>query len=113
MRRELMRIRWVPGSTLLQGTSVMMSVLIFNGTSGRGYGLQNLAVRSIIFFNNTPSGYKLVGVHNRMGMKLASKYNGTLMVKSKLFELIKGFIVLHAAALPPPTVVQASCPHSS
>eukprot|EP00983_Pelagomonas_calceolata_P100516 1158577-Pelagomonas_calceolata.AAC.3 len=25
-----------------------------------------------------------------MGMKLASKLNGTLMVKSKLFELLKG-----------------------
>eukprot|EP00983_Pelagomonas_calceolata_P023959 754313-Pelagomonas_calceolata.AAC.3 len=35
--------------------------------------LRNLAVRSIIAFNSTPSGNKLVGVHNRMGMKLASK----------------------------------------
>eukprot|EP00983_Pelagomonas_calceolata_P055346 1144113-Pelagomonas_calceolata.AAC.11 len=52
--------------------------------------LHNLAVRSMIVFNSTPSGNKLVGIHNRMGMKLASKFNGTLMVKSKLFELIKG-----------------------
>eukprot|EP00983_Pelagomonas_calceolata_P022947 721791-Pelagomonas_calceolata.AAC.1 len=35
MKGELMLIGWVSGSTLLQGTSVMMSVLIFNGTSGR------------------------------------------------------------------------------
>eukprot|EP00983_Pelagomonas_calceolata_P036030 1127557-Pelagomonas_calceolata.AAC.1 len=48
--------------------------------------LQNLAVRSMIVFNSTSSGNRLVGVHNRMGMKLASKFNGTLMVK--LFELI-------------------------
>eukprot|EP00983_Pelagomonas_calceolata_P133689 1161986-Pelagomonas_calceolata.AAC.7 len=35
MRGELMWVGWVSGSTLLQGTSVMMSVFIFNGTSGR------------------------------------------------------------------------------
>eukprot|EP00983_Pelagomonas_calceolata_P071740 1151388-Pelagomonas_calceolata.AAC.1 len=35
MRGELLWIRWVSGSTLLQGTSVMMSVFIFNGASGR------------------------------------------------------------------------------
>eukprot|EP00983_Pelagomonas_calceolata_P038787 1136920-Pelagomonas_calceolata.AAC.2 len=35
MRGELMWIGWVSGSTMLQGTRVMMSVLIFNGTSGR------------------------------------------------------------------------------
>eukprot|EP00983_Pelagomonas_calceolata_P088853 1157249-Pelagomonas_calceolata.AAC.15 len=38
MRGELMWIGWVSGSMLLQGTSVMMSDFIFNGTSGRGYG---------------------------------------------------------------------------
>eukprot|EP00983_Pelagomonas_calceolata_P013331 426001-Pelagomonas_calceolata.AAC.1 len=27
-----------------------------------------------------------------MGMKLASKFNGTLMVKSKLFKLVKGVL---------------------
>eukprot|EP00983_Pelagomonas_calceolata_P034380 1077602-Pelagomonas_calceolata.AAC.1 len=32
MRGELMWIRWVSGRTLLQGTSVMMSAFIFNGT---------------------------------------------------------------------------------
>eukprot|EP00983_Pelagomonas_calceolata_P059481 1145932-Pelagomonas_calceolata.AAC.3 len=36
-----------------------------------------------------------------MGMKLASKFNGT-MIKSKLFEVIKD-ASLHAAAVPPPT----------
>eukprot|EP00983_Pelagomonas_calceolata_P020310 641034-Pelagomonas_calceolata.AAC.1 len=51
---------------------------------------QNLAVRSMIVLNSMPSGNKLVGVHNRVGMKLASKFIGALMVKSKLFELIKG-----------------------
>eukprot|EP00983_Pelagomonas_calceolata_P107134 1159309-Pelagomonas_calceolata.AAC.5 len=35
MRGELLGVGWVSGSTLLQGTSVMMSVFIFNGTSGR------------------------------------------------------------------------------
>eukprot|EP00983_Pelagomonas_calceolata_P065543 1148623-Pelagomonas_calceolata.AAC.2 len=40
--------------------------------------LQILAVRSMIIFNGTPGGNKLVGVHSRMGMKLASKFNGTL-----------------------------------
>eukprot|EP00983_Pelagomonas_calceolata_P010008 324737-Pelagomonas_calceolata.AAC.1 len=96
-----------------------------------------MAARSITVINSTPSGNELVGVHNRMGMKLASKFNGTLMVKSKLFELIKGvsnirgpantqkesiesqFLHyrvcrgLYAAAVPPPTVVQALCPHST
>eukprot|EP00967_Tisochrysis_lutea_P000498 scaffold604_cov20-Tisochrysis_lutea.AAC.3 len=43
MRGELMRIRWVSGSTLLQGTSVMMSVFICNSTSGRGRPLPSLA----------------------------------------------------------------------
>eukprot|EP00983_Pelagomonas_calceolata_P038780 1136917-Pelagomonas_calceolata.AAC.5 len=52
--------------------------------------LQNLTVRSMIVFNSTPSGNKLVDVQNRMGMKLASKFNGTLMVKPNLFELTKG-----------------------
>eukprot|EP00983_Pelagomonas_calceolata_P003305 107262-Pelagomonas_calceolata.AAC.1 len=55
---------------------------------------QKLAVKSMIMktkivFNSMPSSDKLVGAHNRMGMKLASKFNGTMMVKSKLFELIK------------------------
>eukprot|EP00983_Pelagomonas_calceolata_P084082 1156293-Pelagomonas_calceolata.AAC.1 len=64
----------------------------------RSTRLQNLAARSMIVFNNTPSGNKLVGVHNRVGMKLASKFNDTLMVKST---------GLHAATVLPPTVVQA------
>eukprot|EP00983_Pelagomonas_calceolata_P013809 442381-Pelagomonas_calceolata.AAC.1 len=58
-----------------------------------------------------------------MGMKFASKFNGTLVVKTQLFKLVKGMLSVtgpantqkddvHAAAVPPPTVVQASCPHS-
>eukprot|EP00983_Pelagomonas_calceolata_P095741 1158047-Pelagomonas_calceolata.AAC.2 len=39
--------------------------------------LLSLAVRSILVFNSTPSGNKLVGVHNRMGVKLESKFSGT------------------------------------
>eukprot|EP00983_Pelagomonas_calceolata_P047319 1140579-Pelagomonas_calceolata.AAC.3 len=54
--------------------------------------LQNLAMRRMIVFNSMPSGNKLVGVHNRMGMKFASKFNGTSMVKSKLLKLIKGVL---------------------
>eukprot|EP00983_Pelagomonas_calceolata_P005254 171598-Pelagomonas_calceolata.AAC.1 len=45
-------------------------------------------------FHCIPSSKKLVGIRNRMGimvmMKLTSKSNGTLVVKSKLFELVKG-----------------------
>eukprot|EP00983_Pelagomonas_calceolata_P028816 902775-Pelagomonas_calceolata.AAC.1 len=39
--------------------------------------LQNLAVISMVVFKSTPSGYKLVGIQNRMGTKLASQFNGT------------------------------------
>eukprot|EP00983_Pelagomonas_calceolata_P030700 964210-Pelagomonas_calceolata.AAC.2 len=56
----------------------------------RSSWLQNLAVRSIDISNNTASGNKLVVICNRTGMKFVSKFNDTLMVKFKLFELIKG-----------------------
>eukprot|EP00983_Pelagomonas_calceolata_P127086 1161366-Pelagomonas_calceolata.AAC.1 len=59
-------------------------------TVGGSTLLRKLAVRRMIVFSSTPSGNELVGLHNRMGMKLASKLYGTLIVKSKLFELIKG-----------------------
>eukprot|EP00983_Pelagomonas_calceolata_P123100 1160971-Pelagomonas_calceolata.AAC.3 len=36
--------------------------------------LQDLAVRSSIVFNSMPSGNKLVGILNGMGMKFASKF---------------------------------------
>eukprot|EP00983_Pelagomonas_calceolata_P057857 1145246-Pelagomonas_calceolata.AAC.5 len=49
--------------------------------------LHNLATRSILVFNSTPSGNKLVGTQNRMGMKFASKFSGALVVKSQLFKL--------------------------
>eukprot|EP00983_Pelagomonas_calceolata_P096019 1158082-Pelagomonas_calceolata.AAC.9 len=48
--------------------------------------LQKLAVRSVFVFNSMPSN-KLVGEHNRMPMKFASKFVGTLVVKSQLFKL--------------------------
>eukprot|EP00983_Pelagomonas_calceolata_P078653 1154329-Pelagomonas_calceolata.AAC.1 len=43
--------------------------------------LHNLAARNNLVFNCTPSGNKLVGIHNRMGMKFASKFIGALVVK--------------------------------
>eukprot|EP00983_Pelagomonas_calceolata_P078376 1154238-Pelagomonas_calceolata.AAC.2 len=46
--------------------------------------LQNLAARNMIVFNSTPSGNKLVGVHDRMGMKFASIFNGALVFQSQL-----------------------------
>eukprot|EP00983_Pelagomonas_calceolata_P118921 1160550-Pelagomonas_calceolata.AAC.2 len=58
--------------------------------------LHNMPVRSIIAFNSTPSGNKLADIHNRMGMKFANKCIGA---------------GLHAAAVSPPTAVQASCLH--
>eukprot|EP00983_Pelagomonas_calceolata_P045112 1139561-Pelagomonas_calceolata.AAC.1 len=42
--------------------------------------LQNLAVRKY-FYNSAPSGDKLVGILNRMGMKFASKLHGTLVAQ--------------------------------
>eukprot|EP00983_Pelagomonas_calceolata_P053662 1143386-Pelagomonas_calceolata.AAC.2 len=65
--QELTRIRRINGSTQLQ----------------------HLAVRNFIVFNSTPSGNKLVGVHNRMGMQFARKSKGMLVVKSQLFKLVK------------------------
>eukprot|EP00983_Pelagomonas_calceolata_P038182 1136701-Pelagomonas_calceolata.AAC.1 len=59
---------------------------------------QHLAVRSMIVFDSTPSGNKLVGIHNRMGMKFPSKFSGPLMVKSKLFELVKGVFYITGPA---------------
>eukprot|EP00983_Pelagomonas_calceolata_P087567 1156980-Pelagomonas_calceolata.AAC.13 len=49
--------------------------------------LHNLAARSTLVFNSTPSGNKLVGIHDRMGMKFASKFIGAVVVKSQLFKL--------------------------
>eukprot|EP00983_Pelagomonas_calceolata_P006953 226277-Pelagomonas_calceolata.AAC.1 len=40
--------------------------------------LHSLAMRGILVFNSTPSGNKLVGIHNRMGITFASKFIGTL-----------------------------------
>eukprot|EP00983_Pelagomonas_calceolata_P066574 1149102-Pelagomonas_calceolata.AAC.8 len=49
--------------------------------------LQNLFVRSISVLNSTPSGSKPVGIHDRMGMKFASKFNGALVVQPQLLKL--------------------------
>eukprot|EP00983_Pelagomonas_calceolata_P072729 1151839-Pelagomonas_calceolata.AAC.1 len=79
--------------------------------------LQNMAVRSISVLNSTPCGNKIVGIRNRMGMKFASKSNGTLVVKSQLFKMVEGVLGvtgptntqkddLHAAAVPSSTVAQ-------
>eukprot|EP00983_Pelagomonas_calceolata_P122486 1160913-Pelagomonas_calceolata.AAC.6 len=56
--------------------------------------LQNLAVRSTCAFNCTPSGNKLVGIHNSMGTEFASKFNSMLpvVVKFQLFKLVQGML---------------------
>eukprot|EP00983_Pelagomonas_calceolata_P056837 1144803-Pelagomonas_calceolata.AAC.5 len=60
-----------------------------------------------------------------MGMKLASKFNGTSVANSQSRQHLEGWYEesqllhyqvckgLHAAAVPPPTVVQTSCPHNT
>eukprot|EP00983_Pelagomonas_calceolata_P038066 1136663-Pelagomonas_calceolata.AAC.1 len=60
--------------------------------------IQNLAVRSAIVFNSTPSatstasGNKLVGLQNGMVMHFASEFIGSLVVKSQLFKLVKDML---------------------
>eukprot|EP00983_Pelagomonas_calceolata_P005945 198007-Pelagomonas_calceolata.AAC.1 len=54
--------------------------------------LHNLAARSVFVFNSTPSDNKLVGTHDRMSMKFASKFIGVLVVKSQSFKLVKGVL---------------------
>eukprot|EP00983_Pelagomonas_calceolata_P098660 1158374-Pelagomonas_calceolata.AAC.7 len=54
--------------------------------------LQILAVRSVFVFNSTNCGNKLVGIRNRMGMKFASKFIGTLVVKSQLLKVVEGVL---------------------
>eukprot|EP00983_Pelagomonas_calceolata_P006642 218014-Pelagomonas_calceolata.AAC.1 len=51
--------------------------------------LQNIAERSIVVFISTPSGNKLMGILNQMGMEYLSKFMGLLMVQSKLFKLVQ------------------------
>eukprot|EP00983_Pelagomonas_calceolata_P041867 1138237-Pelagomonas_calceolata.AAC.10 len=79
--------------------------------------LQNLAVRSICVFNSTPSGNKLIGIYNSMGMEFASKFNGTLVINFQLHKLVKAVLSitsptdtqkddLHAAAVLSPTVAR-------
>eukprot|EP00983_Pelagomonas_calceolata_P039390 1137165-Pelagomonas_calceolata.AAC.1 len=38
------------------------------------------------------TSFKLVGIHNRMGMKCMSKFDGTLVVKYQVFKLVKGML---------------------
>eukprot|EP00983_Pelagomonas_calceolata_P047592 1140727-Pelagomonas_calceolata.AAC.2 len=54
--------------------------------------LQNLAVRSVFVLNSTPSGNKSMSILNRMGMQIASKFQGMLLVKAQLFELDQGML---------------------
>eukprot|EP00983_Pelagomonas_calceolata_P007043 229463-Pelagomonas_calceolata.AAC.1 len=54
--------------------------------------LHNLAARSTLVFNSTPSGSNLVGIDERMGMKFASKFICALVVKSQLCKLVKGVL---------------------
>eukprot|EP00983_Pelagomonas_calceolata_P132185 1161842-Pelagomonas_calceolata.AAC.5 len=61
MREELMWIGWVSGSTLLQGTSVVMSVFIFNGTSGRGRFVRKLYRMGMEF---SYKGFRSLGMGN-------------------------------------------------
>eukprot|EP00983_Pelagomonas_calceolata_P130511 1161690-Pelagomonas_calceolata.AAC.5 len=49
--------------------------------------LHGLAARSILVSNSKPSGNKLVGIHNSMGMKFVSKFIGVLVVKSQFSKL--------------------------
>eukprot|EP00983_Pelagomonas_calceolata_P102658 1158832-Pelagomonas_calceolata.AAC.2 len=50
-----------------------------------------LAVELFIF-NSTPSGNKLVGILNRVGLKLVGKLNGTLLVQTQLFQLVRSML---------------------
>eukprot|EP00983_Pelagomonas_calceolata_P074252 1152482-Pelagomonas_calceolata.AAC.3 len=43
-------------------------------------------------FNSTPNGNKLVGIRNMMCMEFASKFNGTLVVKTQSLKLVKGML---------------------
>eukprot|EP00983_Pelagomonas_calceolata_P089078 1157272-Pelagomonas_calceolata.AAC.6 len=51
--------------------------------------LHNQAARIVFDFNSTSTrgGNKLVGVHNKMGMKFASKFIGALVVKSQFLKI--------------------------
>eukprot|EP00967_Tisochrysis_lutea_P069622 scaffold91552_cov18-Tisochrysis_lutea.AAC.1 len=51
--------------------------------------LQNLAVRSNVVSNSTPNCNEFVSIRNRIGINFASKLNGTLVVQSQLFKLVK------------------------
>eukprot|EP00983_Pelagomonas_calceolata_P135253 1162138-Pelagomonas_calceolata.AAC.6 len=48
--------------------------------------LKHVAVRMVT------SSARLVGIRNRVGMKFASKFDGTLVVKTQLGKLVKGML---------------------
>eukprot|EP00983_Pelagomonas_calceolata_P045465 1139751-Pelagomonas_calceolata.AAC.5 len=54
--------------------------------------LQNLAVISVLVLKSTPGGNKFMSILNRMGMQVARKFQGTLLVKSQLFKLVQGML---------------------
>ena len=56
----------------------------------RGTRPRSLAIGNTIVFDSTSSGHKFVGVNSRMGIQTTGKFSGTLVVKTQLFELIKG-----------------------
>eukprot|EP00983_Pelagomonas_calceolata_P033195 1039490-Pelagomonas_calceolata.AAC.1 len=58
---------------------------------GSGGSLEAPGSMAIIWLS-TLSGDKLVGIHDKMGMKFASKFIGTLVVKSQLLKLAKGVL---------------------
>eukprot|EP00983_Pelagomonas_calceolata_P107985 1159404-Pelagomonas_calceolata.AAC.12 len=80
--------------------------------------IQNLPARSNLIFimvgfrvlakTLNPSGNKLVGICNRMGTNFVSKFNGTLVVQSQLFKLVRD---LNAAAVPFSTIAQPGRGH--
>jgi len=50
-----------------------------------------------------PSGNKFVCIQNRMGMKLTSKFNGTLVAKSQIQKLVKGMLMSILISVTGPT----------
>eukprot|EP00983_Pelagomonas_calceolata_P046666 1140285-Pelagomonas_calceolata.AAC.1 len=71
MRGALMWIGWVSGSTLLQGTSVILGVFIFNGTSGRAHTPQGNCRRE-----HAPRLGLEKGLHHVTAMIAVSVYVG-------------------------------------
>eukprot|EP00983_Pelagomonas_calceolata_P010082 327780-Pelagomonas_calceolata.AAC.5 len=78
----------MPSTTKLQNKRVTMGIWrVFESS-----WLQNLTVRNTFALNSMPSGNKPVGIRNRVGMKFASNFDGTLVVKTQLFKLVKDML---------------------